>query len=111
MSQNTYSRADLQQLAAKYRKEKINDLIHNLAMNGIIRSAREGKKEYFWIISVDRSPFISFQGGVNDYLTNEELLEVLKEKFPDTTVEYQETWIETRPGLKEKKKGFLIDWS
>ena len=42
---------------------------------------------------------------------SEELLAALKEKFPDCAVSFQEDWIETRQGVRELKKGILIDWS
>ena len=41
----------------------------------------------------------------------QELLAGLKEKFPDCAVSFQEDWIETRQGVRELKKGILIDWS
>jgi hypothetical protein len=42
---------------------------------------------------------------------SDELLAALKEKFPDCDVSFQEDWVETRQGVKELKKGILIDWS
>ena len=42
---------------------------------------------------------------------SDELLAALKEKFPDCGVSFQEDWVETRQGVKELKKGILIDWS
>lgn len=56
------------------------------------------------------------KGGVYENLVppedrSEELLNGLKEKFPDCSVSFQEDWIETRQGVKELKKGILIDWS
>jgi hypothetical protein len=40
-----------------------------------------------------------------------ELLAGLKEKFPDCSVSLHEDWVETRQGVKELKKGILVDWS
>jgi len=40
-----------------------------------------------------------------------ELLAALGEKFPDCGVSFQEDWVETRQGVRELKKGILIDWS
>ena len=42
---------------------------------------------------------------------SEELLAGLREKFPGCTVSVQEDWVETRQGVKELKKGIMIDWS
>jgi hypothetical protein len=41
---------------------------------------------------------------------SDELLTGLKEKFPDCAVSFPEDWVETRQGVKELKKGILIDW-
>jgi hypothetical protein len=41
----------------------------------------------------------------------DELLAALKEKFPGCDVSFQEGWVEIRQGVKELKKGILIDWS
>jgi hypothetical protein len=43
--------------------------------------------------------------------SSDELLAGLREKFPDCTVSFQEDWVETRQGVRELKKGILIDWS
>ena len=42
---------------------------------------------------------------------SEELLAGLREKFYGCMVSLQEEWIETRQGVKELKKGILVDWS
>ena len=42
---------------------------------------------------------------------SEELLAGLREKFPGCSVSLQEDWVETRQGVKELKKGIMIDWS
>jgi len=42
---------------------------------------------------------------------SEELLAGLREKFPGCTISLQEDWVETRQGVKELKKGILVDWS
>jgi len=42
---------------------------------------------------------------------NEELLNGLRQKFPDCIISIHEDWVETRQGVKELKKGILIDWS
>jgi hypothetical protein len=42
---------------------------------------------------------------------SEELLAGLREKFPGCTISLQEDWVETRQGVKELKKGIMIDWS
>jgi hypothetical protein len=105
----TYSREQLQGMQAKYRKECLFQYIdQNVSMN-IINSAKQGKKEFFWIRQNTNSCMV--QHPAPPSFTNEELISALLEKFPGTHIEYQETWLETRPGMKEEKKGILIDWS
>jgi hypothetical protein len=75
-----------------------------------VSAARQGKTNYFWGDPQNK------KGCAGSYppppeITNDEYIAALKEKFPDTTVEYQETWIETRRGIKEEMKGINIDWS
>lgn len=42
---------------------------------------------------------------------SDEVIAGLREKFPDCLVSFQEDWIETQHGMKQLKKGILIDWS
>ena len=111
MIDNTYTRADLQQLPAKFRREQISYLVESTIANNVISAARGGKTEYFWRISMGKNHKYGIHDPSMPTFTDEEIIEVLKEKFPDTTVEAKEEWIETRPGFKEQKKGILIDWS
>jgi hypothetical protein len=105
----TYSREQLQGMQAKYRKEKLFTHIDNNLSTGVLEAATQGKKEFFWTNRPTGSRgMVSYP--VLGY-TNEELISALLEKFPGTHIEYQETWVETRPGMKEEKKGILIDWS
>ena len=108
---NTYSRTDLQQMKEKFRKQNLLNFIEHNVVNSICGSAREGKTQYFWMNPVPRHQIGGAAHPALIPFTNEELISVLREKFPDTTVEYQETWIETRPGVKEERKGIVIDWS
>lgn len=107
----TYSRTDLQGMKAKHHKEMISQYIEYNITNYILNKAKEGKTQYFWTDPVPRNHIGGHPNQAHAPFTNEEIIEALKEKFPDTTVEYQETWIETRPGVKEERKGIVIDWS
>ena len=68
-----------------------------------ISSGNRGKSCYFlpeeFYIGLDRSPCKS--------LTDEDIVELLKEKFPDCRVSLQEVLFDSR----QVKKGILIDWS
>ena len=107
----TYNRITLQQMEPNYRKEKVYHFVDTNITCAILHSARMGLKEYFWVNPVTKHHLGGQPHPSSSPFTNEELVEALKEKFPDTKIEYQETWIETRPGVKEQKKGILIDWS
>jgi hypothetical protein len=108
---NTCSRADLQQMKEKFRKQNLLNFIEHKVVQSICGSAQEGKTQYFWTNPVPKHHLggVAHPGQVP--FTNEELMSALREKFPGTTVEAKEEWIETRPGVKEEKKGILIDWS
>jgi hypothetical protein len=43
--------------------------------------------------------------------TDEDLVEGFKATFPDCRVEYTEMWEDVRAGVREQKKGILVDWS
>lgn len=113
MIENTYSRAELQQMQAKHRRDNLIQYIEYNVTNNVCSCAREGKTQYFWTNPIPKNHLggVAHSNRVHVPFTNEELIGVLKEKFPDTRVEYQETWVETRPGVKEERKGILIDWS
>lgn len=108
---NTYSREELQSLQAKHRKDSLIQYIEYYITNLVLSKAREGKTECFWKDPIPKNYIGGQPNPTPSPYTNEELIGALKEKFPDTTVEYQETWVDVRPGVKEQKKGILIDWS
>jgi hypothetical protein len=111
MSVYTYSRADLQQMKEKHRKDMVIQHIEYNITTNLLNKAKEGKTQYFWTNPVPKHHLggVAHPGQV--LFTNEELMSALREKFPGTTVETKEEWIQTRPGVKEEKKGILIDWS
>jgi len=111
MSVYTYSRKDLQEMKEKFRKQNLINFIEHSVVNSVCGSAREGKTQYFWTNPVPRHHIGGVAHPAQLPFTIEELIGALKEKFPDTTVEAKEEWIETRPGVKEHKNGILIDWS
>lgn len=117
---STYSREQLQGLKAEYRKQQLHSHIEQHISNAVLQAARQGKKEYHWVspfpkkknyLEVGANLGLVVLNQVDSYFTNEELVEGLKEKFPGTRIEYQETWVDVRAGVKEQNKGILIDWS
>jgi hypothetical protein len=119
MSSQIYSRQYLQGLPEMKRRQTIENDVFRLfqqILQPLQAAALKGEKRYLH----DMSYWESHQGtmqmigqaqsgasGASSY----ELLAGLKEKFPDCSVSLQEDWVETRQGVKELKKGILIDWS
>jgi hypothetical protein len=44
-------------------------------------------------------------------VTPDDLIEGLRVKFPGCDISHSEEWIDVRPGVREHRKGILIDWS
>lgn len=110
----TYTRAQLQDLPEKRRRDAIRNAMPSLRQQ-VVAAATEGKTSCI----VDISHFVKLQNGgfgvhshPKPYIpTVEDLVEGLDETFPDSKVEYTETWTDVRPGVREQKKGILVDWS
>ena len=105
------TRSELQEFQQKSRKQSLYHYIDNTIYNGIINAAAKGETQCLWTLPIARNHLGGHRNPADVPFTNEEMIEALKEKFPDTTVEAKEEWVETRPGVKEHKKGILIDWS
>lgn len=111
---NTYSREQLQGLQAEHKREQLFQFIEYHISNRVITAAKEGKTEFFWrgLHPVDNGKgALTPANQASPWYTNDELIKALLEKFPGTSVGYQETWEEVRPGVKEQRKGILINWS
>ena len=100
----TYSAEDLRDIADKQKREEIVQFIENYITPFVLDSAKDRKTSYFW----QRFIVPVFEKRIP---TNEDLVIALKQKFPGTRVEAQETWIEVEPRVKHYQKGILIDWS
>ncbi len=103
-----FTRAQLQDLPAKRRREAIANAVNNVYQQ-VISAATEGK--VFCI--VDISQVIRKPMGCHAiYVPNSnDMAEGLQAAFPDCKVEYTETWEDTQPGIRQQKKGILVDWS
>ena len=106
----TLSRNYLQDLPEMIRKEAIQQAINQITgrvASEVYTNARQGKKTYMY--DPTNQPFGFNQN--QQAITNEDLVAAFQKKFPGCNVAYKEDWIETRQGVKELKKGILIDWS
>ncbi len=104
----TFSRDDLQAIPAKRRLEAIRSHIdHTLSMT-VQQVAATGKTSYLYVI-----PSSSGIGGCRSayVVTPDDLIEGLRVKFPGCEISHSEEWIDVRPGVREHRKGILIDWS
>jgi hypothetical protein len=104
---NTLSRAQLQDLPAKRRRQAIVNYCDGL-YHPVHEAATLGKTSYL------HTP--NNRGTANchppPYIpTPEDILEGLKLKFPDCTVTLFNDWVDVRPGVREQRTGYLIDWS
>ena len=94
------------EMARKQAVEQKIERIYRVIIQPLTLAAIKGETKYAYSMSSGEA-----QGeAAMDYL-NDELLEGLKEKFPECAVSYQEGWVKTARGVKEYRKGILIDWS
>jgi hypothetical protein len=106
----TFSRADLQAIPAKRRLEAIQGYVENYQIyQSVYNAAAAGKTSYLHVIPKTGSmgscyppPYI---------VTPDDIVEGLRAKFPDCDVVHSEEWVDVRPGVREHRKGILIDWS
>ncbi len=119
MNSGTYSREDLQNLPQKLKKESINNVISSFALS-VYHAASIGKTSYLYQLKNENKNSFDYQremqmraagSYVPDPPTKEELIQGCKERFPECTITYEETWVETGKDTKQLKKGILIDWS
>jgi hypothetical protein len=105
------SRSELQNLPEKRRKDAIAFAVNQVFMQ-VTAAATDGK--VFCIVNI--SDVTRDQTGIRSsparYIpTASDMVWGLQDKFPDCKVEYTEMWEDTKPGLRQQKKGVLVDWS
>jgi hypothetical protein len=108
----TYTRKYLRDLPDKRRRDAISQAVANLR-DRVIEAANAGK--VFHLVNIQQ--FAIWRNSKPScypppYIpTDEDLVEGFKNTFPDCKVEYTEMWEDIRPGVREQKKGILVDWS
>jgi hypothetical protein len=103
-----YSAHELREIREKYRREEIEISVSQIYQQ-VLMSARHNRSCF-----VEAHEHPQPHPGSNQYIpTSAEKVEVLKDLFPGTSVEYCEQWIEDKrdPNVKRLKQGFKIDWS
>lgn len=112
LTDTTFTRAELRDLPEKRRRDAIRQAMPNLRAQ-VIQAATDGKVFHL----VDLREFNRMRtNGVHchpaPYIpTDKDLVEGFKATFPDCKVEYTEMWEDTQPGVRQQKKGILVDWS
>jgi hypothetical protein len=110
MSEKVFTRAYLHSIPQERKQELFSYLI-NQFINLLLNNAALGKTSY--IVDVDNlHPPTGFGVQTPSY-TNCELVEAVRARFPDCSVNYYEVWVEQLPPKTSKvlRKGILIDWS
>ena len=105
------SREQLKDLPEKRRKDAIANAVNSVFMQ-VTTDATEGKA--FCIVNINdvTRDQVGFRTSPARYIPNVfDMVEGLRAKFPDCKVEYTEMWEDTQPGLRQQKKGILVDWS
>lgn len=107
----TFTRAQLQDLPDKRRRDAIRMVLPKLRAQ-VTQAATFGKMFHI----VDLREFAKMRASAHaqstQYIpTDDDLVEGFKATFPDCKVEYTEMWEDVRPGVREQKKGILVDWS
>ena len=116
MSTQVYSRDALLALPIQMRKQYLSNFIQGFMLT-ILDSAKNGKT----------SVVLNTEQHMRNYLNNmnqrhnlrpyesppsmDEIREALLEVFPDSTITYEEKWVQTGPASQVMTKGLTVDWS
>jgi len=101
----------VQNAALKGETRYLHDMSQWMAQQGELLRQHQQRVAQTAHFSKAEAQLLQQKGPAPPEPPSDELLAGLKEKFPDCGVSFQEDWVETRQGVKELKKGILIDWS
>lgn len=104
---STLSRAQLQDAPDKRRRQAIVNYCDQL-YQPVLEAANLGKTSYL------HTPLKGTTAGCypHSYIpTPEDIMEGLNLKFPDCKITLFDDWVDVRPGVRERRTGYLIDWS
>jgi hypothetical protein len=107
---HTMSREELRNLPATNLKKFVRELVQYNIKQPVINAAGQGQTSYLWTRK-EREFRAALPNQSILEISDTMFIEAIQEQFPGTTVEAREEWVETRRGVKEHKKGILIDWS
>lgn len=103
----TYSREHLQALYRKSCLETIKQQVETMS-NVVLQTAVQGQKtSHMFVITKNTRPVC-----IGYYIpTPDDLVDGLKQMFPDCDVTLKDEWIDVRPGVREQRTGIVVDWS
>lgn len=108
-----FTAEQLNNLPAQKRAEKIAVYVDRV-VSRLLEFAEKGKTGFIY----DEKHWTYYSQGGHGFSsysdvkpTMEELTIALQERFPDSKVELQETWIDVRPGLREQRSQIILDWT
>jgi hypothetical protein len=105
----TFSRDDLQAIPANRRLKAIQSYIDRHVFLSVQHAATAGKSSYLFVIPHEACVGSTYPPPYD--VTPDDIVEGLKERFPGCDISHSEEWIDVRPGVREHRKGILIDWS
>ncbi len=112
MFDRVYNRSELRDLPAKRRRETVIDIVQKV-YDEVYRSATLGNM--FHLVDVSKLPIICSDEAKRNTAphipTIDDMVIGFRNKFPDCKVEYTEMWEDVKPGVRQQKRGILIDWS
>ena len=106
---NTISRAELQAIPEKRRREAIQRYVDHHVPQNVQLAAALGKTSYLFVIPKSTNMGHSHPPAYE--VTPYDIMEGLKAKFPGCDIEFSEEWVDVRPGVREHRSGIRIDWS
>jgi len=109
MTTETFSRAYLQGLPEQYKQQLISHMLLPV-VNEIKGRATSGVTSYTYVMPAQRQ-YMTHAGQPSiPVITEPDMVDAIRLKFPDCTVSYQETWVDTDSRTRTLKKGIVIDW-
>lgn len=119
MNGGTYSNEYLRSLPQKMRKEYVRNYVSTFE-HQVLSAARNGLTSCTFKETNKNNSFIASQKMQSAACgrtweatppTQDEIIEILREMFPNSKVTYEEKWVDISRDKKELQKGICVDWS
>ena len=110
--QKQYTAEYLNSLPALKRAEEIGKFV-DWIVHRIVNAAEHGYTAFRYEESVYQGHFLKGR-ALTPFDLNPTMLElaiVFQTRFPDSRIDIQDDWVDVRPGVREQKRGILIDWT